>query len=144
LFAISLYIVFLLLLRGRVPVTVLWLPALLIPQILFTAGLSWLLAALGVFVRDLGQVNGFLLTIWFFLTPICYPETSLSSLPHSVTLLLSKNPIYVLVRGYRAIFLDSQAPAFGPLWKLWLVSAAMFILGHAVFYKLRKSFADIV
>jgi lipopolysaccharide transport system permease protein len=143
-FAIALYIVFLLLLRGRVPFTVIWLPALLIPQILFTAGLSWLLAALGVFVRDLGQVNGFLLTIWFFLTPICYPEKSLGSLPHSATLLLSKNPIYVLVRGYRAIFLDSQAPAPGPLWKLWVLSAAMFILGHAVFYKLRKSFADIV
>jgi lipopolysaccharide transport system permease protein len=134
----------LLLLRGSVPVTVLWLPALLIPQILFTAGLSWFLAALGVLVRDLGQVNGFLLTIWFFLTPICYPEKQLSSLPHSVTLLLSKNPIYVLVRGYRAIFLDNRAPAFGPLWKLWLLSAVVFILGHAVFYKLRKSFADIV
>jgi lipopolysaccharide transport system permease protein len=144
LFAIALYTLFLLLLRGSVPPTVIWLPALLIPQILFTAGLSWFLAALGVFVRDLGQVIGFLLTVWFFLTPICYPETSLGALPHSVTLLLSKNPIYVLVRGYRAIFLDTQAPAFGPLWKLWLLSAAMFILGHAVFYKLRKSFADII
>jgi lipopolysaccharide transport system permease protein len=143
-FAIALYTIFLLLLRGRVPLTVMWLPALLIPQILFTAGLSWLLAALGAFVRDLGQVIGFLLTIWFFLTPICYPEKSLGSLPHSVTLLLSKNPIYVLVRGYRAIFLGNQAPAFGPLWKLWLLSAVVFILGHAVFYKLRKSFADIV
>jgi lipopolysaccharide transport system permease protein len=143
-FAIILYIVFLLLLRGRVPPTVIWLPALLVPQILFTAGLSWLLAALGVLVRDLGQVSGFVLTIWFFLTPICYPEKSLGGLPHSVTLLLSKNPIYVLVRGYRAIFLGNQAPAFGPLWKLWLLSAAVFLLGHAVFYKLRKSFADIV
>jgi lipopolysaccharide transport system permease protein len=143
-FAIALYTLFLLLLRGSVPPTVVWLPALLIPQILFTAGVSWFLAAMGVFVRDLGQVNGFLLTIWFFLTPICYPEKSLSSLPHSVTLWLSKNPIYVLVRGYRAIFLDNQAPAFGPLWKLWLLSAVVFILGHAVFYKLRKSFADIV
>ena len=53
---------------------VLWLPALLIPQLLFTAGLSWFLAALGVFVRDLGQIMGFLMTIWFFVTPICYPE----------------------------------------------------------------------
>ncbi len=36
--------------------------------------LSWILAATGVFVRDLGQVIGFLLTLWFFLTPICYEE----------------------------------------------------------------------
>ena len=57
--------------------TVLWLPVLLVPQMLFTAGVSWFLAALGVFVRDLGQIIGFLLTIWFFITPICYPEEHL-------------------------------------------------------------------
>jgi lipopolysaccharide transport system permease protein len=144
LFAILLFGVFLLLLRGTVPVTALWLPMLLIPQILLTAGLCWFLAALGVFVRDLGQVIGFLLTIWFFLTPICYPEASLSPLPHFVTLLLSKNPMYVLVRGYRAILLDGHALPLSSLWKLWLLSGVVFVLGHAWFYKLRKSFADII
>jgi lipopolysaccharide transport system permease protein len=144
LFAVLLFGVFLLLLRGAVPPSAVWLPVLLIPQILLTLGLSWFLAALGVFVRDLGQVAGFLLTIWFFLTPICYPETSLGALPHFVTLWLSKNPMYVLVRGYRAILLHDQAPEFGSLWKLWLVSAVVFLLGHAWFQKLRKSFADIL
>jgi ABC-type polysaccharide/polyol phosphate export permease len=58
--------------------------------------------------------------------------------------LLSKNPIYVLVRGYRAIFLENQAPAFGPLWKLWVLAVVVSVAGHAWFYKLRKSFADIL
>ena len=58
----------------------LWLPVLIVPQILFTAGVAWFLAALGVFVRDLGQIIGFLLTLWFFLTPICYPESSLPAM----------------------------------------------------------------
>jgi lipopolysaccharide transport system permease protein len=141
LFAVALFSAFLVAIRGGVPPAVLWLPALLVPQILFTAGVSWFLAALGVFVRDLGQIMGFLLTIWFFITPICYPETSLGP---SAKLLLSKNPIYVLVAGYRSVFLENRAPAFGPLWKLWLVSAVVFVLGHAWFYKLRKSFADII
>jgi lipopolysaccharide transport system permease protein len=141
LFAVVLFCVFLLAVRGGVPPSVVWLPALLIPQVLFTAGVSWFLAALGVFVRDLGQVMGFVLTIWFFVTPICYPETSL---PPAATVLLSKNPIYVLVRGYRAILLENHAPAFGALWKLWLLSIVVFVLGHAWFYKLRKSFADMI
>ena len=141
LFAVVLFCGFLLAVRGGVPPSVVWLPALLIPQVLFTAGVSWFLAALGVFVRDLGQVMGFVLTIWFFVTPICYPETSL---PPPATVLLSKNPIYVLVRGYRAIFLENQPPAFGALWKLWLLSIVVFVLGHAWFYKLRKSFADMI
>jgi len=140
-FAVVLFCGFLLITRGAVPLTVAWLPLLVIPQILFTTGVSWFLAALGVFVRDLGQVMGFLLTLWFFLTPICYPE---SSLPPSLAPLFTKNPIYVLVRGYRAILLEHHAPEFAALWKFWLVSAGVFVLGHAWFYKLRKSFPDIV
>src|SRR5262249_54988264 len=136
-FAILLYCGFLLGVRHGIPVSVVWLPVLLVPQLMFTAGVSWLLAALGVFVRDLGQIMGFVLTLWFFLTPICYPEGS-AKLPYA------KNPIYVLVKGYRDIFLYHTAPAFGPLWKLWLLSLAVFILGHAWFYKLRKSFADLM
>jgi lipopolysaccharide transport system permease protein len=140
-FAIVLFCGFLLAARGSVPWSVVWLPALLIPQILFTAGVSWFLAALGVFFRDLGQIIGFLLTLWFFVTPICYPETSL---PPELAPLFSKNPIYILVRGYRAIFLEHHPPDFGPLWKLWLVAAVVFVLGHGWFYKLRKTFADII
>jgi len=140
-FAVVLFCAFLLVLRHGVPPTVLWLPVLLIPQVLFTAGVSWFLAALGAFVRDLGQFIGFLMTIWFFITPICYPE---DSLPPPVRVVLSKNPIFVLVKGYRAIFLESHAPQFGPLWKLWLVAFVVFVAGHAWFYKLRKSFADML
>ena len=137
LFAILLFCGFLLAFRGGLSASILWLPVLLIPQILFTAGISWFLAALGAFVRDLGQIMGFILTIWFFLTPICYRA---ASLPGWAAAVLPKNPIYVLVNGYRAILLENHAPAFGPVWKLWLLAAAVFVLGHAWFYKLRKSF----
>jgi lipopolysaccharide transport system permease protein len=140
-FALLLFAIGLFLARGAVPASVVWLPALIVPQVLFTAGICWFLGALGVFVRDLGQVIGFLLTLWFFLTPICYPE---GSLPAAALPLLAKNPMFVLVRGYRAIFLEGHAPVWGSLWKLWIASAAVFILGHAWFYKLRRSFADII
>lgn len=126
--------------RGYVPMSIVWLPVLLVPQILLTAGICWFLAGLGVFARDLAQINGFLLTLWFFLTPICYPETSL---PASTLSVLSKNPMFVLVRGYRAL-LEGRAPDLGSYWKLCLVAAAVFVLGHAWFYKLRKSFADVI
>ena len=113
----------------------------MIPQLLLTAGLCWFLAALGIFVRDLGTVMGFLLTLWFFLTPICYPE---ASLPPESLKLLALNPMLILVRGYRAIFLENHAPAFQPLAFLWFCSLAVAILGHAWFHRLRKSFADVI
>jgi len=141
-FALVVFLLALALLRGAVPLSALWLPALLVPQALLTLGICWFLAALGVYVRDLAQVNGFLLTVLFFLTPICYPE---SSLPQEALNLLSKNPLYVLVKGYRAVLLEpAGSVAFGPLWKLWAASALVFVAGHAWFYKLRKDFADVI
>lgn len=141
LFALAVFLVVLLVLRGAIPLTVCWLPVLMIPQLLFTLGLCWFIAALGAYLRDLGQIMGFVLTLWFFITPICYPETKL---PGAAAAILGKNPMFVLVRGYRAIFLEHAAPAFGPLVKLWIVAGIAFLVGHACFYKLRKSFADVI
>jgi lipopolysaccharide transport system permease protein len=111
---------------------------------MFTAGLSWFLAALGAFFRDLGQIIGFLLTIWFFLTPICYREEMLQTRAPWIAKLLFKNPMYQLVGGYRSIFLWHQAPAFEHFWKFCVLALVVFVLGHAWFYKLRKSFADML
>jgi lipopolysaccharide transport system permease protein len=127
--------------RGYVPATVVWLPLILAPQILFTLGICWFLAALGVFLRDLGQLIGFLLTLWFFLTPICYPETQM---PVAAVAILSKNPMFTLVRLYRVIFLEGHSPALHTLIKFWALSLVVFFAGYAWFYKLRRSFADIV
>ncbi len=127
--------------RGFVPASIVWLPALLIPQILLTAGLCWFLAALGVFFRDLSQINGFLLTLWFFLTPICYPE---ASLPAPALRILAKNPMFALVRAYRDTLLEGRAPSLASYGKLCVVATVVFLLGHAWFHKLRKSFADII
>jgi lipopolysaccharide transport system permease protein len=139
-FAIVLYCAFLLSIRHGLPVSIVWLPVLIVPQILFTAGVCWFLAGLGVFVRDLGQIMSYIITLWFFITPICYSEDPLKA--HAP--LLAKNPITVLVRGYRAVFLENRHPQFGPLWKLWLLGAVVAVLGHAWFYKLRKSFPDVI
>ena len=64
--------------------------------------------------------------------------------PRSGSASLTKNPIYVLVRGYRAIFLEGQAPPLERFAKLWLLSFVVFLGGYAWFYKLRKSFADVI
>lgn len=123
------------------PLTAGYLPLLLVPQVLLTMGLCWFFAALGVIFRDLGQIIGFLLTVWFFITPICYPE---SSLPENLMGVYALNPLFVLVRGYRAILLEGAPPAWQPLAWLTLGSAMVFVAGFAWFYKLKRSFADLV
>lgn len=141
LLAAILFLLILLGIRHSIPATAAWLPVLLVPQLLFTLGVCWFLAALGVFVRDLGQIMTFILPLWFFLTPICYPE---QSLPAAALVILRKNPLFVLVRAYRAVLLEHHAPELFPMLKLWAVAILVFLLGHAWFYRLRKSFADML
>lgn len=140
-FGLALFIGALLVIRGHVGLSALWLPLALIPQVLLTAGLTWFLSALAVFVRDLGQVIGYLLTVLMFLTPIFYPE---SAVPPVAAGAMKFNPIYVLVRAYRATLLEDRAPDFASLAALGAISLIVLILGHAWFYKLRKSFPDLI
>lgn len=140
-FAILLFLAGLLLFRGAVPASALWLPALLVPQVLLTVGGCWLFAALGLLFRDLAQVMGFLLTVAFFLTPICYPE---ESLPAAVKPVLALNPFLHLVRAFRDVLLEGRAPELTPFVWLCAVSALVFLGGYTVFHKLRRSFADLL
>ncbi len=60
----AIFLAGLLLARGAVSPAILWLPAILIPQLLFTLGLCWFLAALGAFIRDLRQILGLFRPLW--------------------------------------------------------------------------------
>jgi lipopolysaccharide transport system permease protein len=140
-FGMLLFALALLLIRGRVPWTVVYLPLVIVPQILLTTGIAWFLSALGVFVRDLGQVIGYLLTVLMFVTPIFYPE---EKMPKMAAHLQTVNPIFTLVHSYRAVLLENSAPDWRSLGCLALAASLIFLLGHAWFYKLRKSFADLI
>jgi lipopolysaccharide transport system permease protein len=140
-FGLILFVVALLLIRGALPWTIVYLPLVIVPQILLTAGIAWFLAALGVFARDLGQIIGYLLTLLMFITPIFYSE---QNLPQMVSGVLRKNPLFILVHSYRAVLLDTAAPDWKALGWLSLASIAAFLLGHAWFFKLRRSFADLI
>jgi lipopolysaccharide transport system permease protein len=138
------FLVFLILLvasRGSVPLTVLWAPLLIIPQLLLTLAVCWALAGLGVFLRDLGQVIGFLMTVVFFTTPICYPE---DSLPVSALPLLSKSPVFVLVKAWRAVLLESRAPDLPSLVVVCAISALACVAAHTWFSRVRRGFPDVI
>jgi lipopolysaccharide transport system permease protein len=65
-----------LLINGVLQATVLLLPLVLLPLLMFALGLGWLLASLGVFVRDISYTIGLVVQALFFLTPIFYPLAS--------------------------------------------------------------------
>jgi lipopolysaccharide transport system permease protein len=139
--AIVIFLIGLLFFRGAIPLTAFWVPVLLVPQMLFTMGLCWLFSALGLLFRDLAQITGYFLTMWFFLTPICYPE---EGLPAAIAPYMALNPIFTLVRAYRTVLLQGTAPDFVALAQLMVIALVTFVAGHALFHKLRRSFADLL
>ena len=138
---LALLCLLLLAVRGSVPATALLLPFLIVPQLLLTVGASWILSALGVFLRDLGQIIGFLLTLLFFLTPICYPE---ESLPAELAPYFRKNPVYVLVRGWRALLLSGELPPLRMMLFLYIASLIVVFVAAHIYRKLRPTFADVL
>jgi lipopolysaccharide transport system permease protein len=139
--ALIVYLFFLMATRERIPPEALWLPVVLAPQILFTLGVCWAWAALGLFARDLAQVNGFLLTLVFFLTPICYPT---EKLPAEALGILQKSPVFKLVAEYRLLFISETRPDWAVMGQLTVMSLGIFYLGYGVFRKLRPSFPDVL
>jgi len=127
--------------RHTLPTQIGWLAAILVPQVALTAGLCWFLSALGVYMRDLSQIMGFVLNLWFYLTPICYPE---SQLPANALGVLRWNPMLPLVRAYRDVLLENRAPDMIGL-GIWFIGAVVLaILAFVWFQRLRRRFADIV
>jgi len=127
--------------RQRLELTALWLPALLIPQLLFALGAAWLIASLGVFLRDISQGLTLLLMAWMYLTPIIYPE---SIVPERFRPFINFNPFTPLVRSYRRIFLDGAMPDWPGLAYFTSFALVTFVFGYWWFARTRKSFADVV
>lgn len=130
-----------LLLDGGLKATVLLLPLLLIPQLLATLGLGFLMASLGVFLRDMAQLNQLLLQAWLYLTPIFYPE---EIIPDEFDFLVKYNPMAPLIRSYRRVLLEGRMPDWRGLAVTTLFAIACFILGYWWFERTKKAFADVI
>jgi lipopolysaccharide transport system permease protein len=129
------------LIRHELHATTLYLPLLLIPQFVATVGGAWLLASLGVFIRDIVQGITLLLMAWMYLTPIIYPETIV---PEAYRPIVNLNPFTPLIRSYRLILLDGAMPDWPGLAYFAGFALAVFLFGYWWFARTRKNFADVV
>lgn len=116
-------------------------PLVILPVCLTALGGAWVLAALGVFVRDIQNVTDLGLTVLFFLTPVFYGA---ERIPEKYRVLVALNPIAHTIGWTRGVLLHGRAPDWG-LWGLFtVVSALVALAGYSVFMKSRRGFADVL
>lgn len=121
--------------------TVIFLLPLLIPLVLFTMGVTWFLASIGVFLRDVGQTTGIITTVMLFLSPVFFP---VSALPEAYRPLLHINPLTFMIEQARNILIWGKPPDWLGLGIYFVSSLFVAWLGLFWFQKTRKGFADVL
>jgi len=116
-------------------------PLVLAPLCALTLGLSWFLASLGVFLRDIGQVVIVGLQLLFFASPIIYP---LSAAPDNWQLLMRLNPLTTILEDSRRTLISGQSPEWGWWLAVTVLSIVVLQLGYVWFMKSKRVFADLV
>jgi len=120
----------------------LWFPVIVFVQLVFTLGLALLLSALTVHFRDIKDILGNLLTLWFFSTPIIY---SMQMAPEAYRWVLNINPMTHLAISYQEVlFYVGPHGHWKWLMALLVASVFVFLAGYFVFDRLRDSFAEEV
>jgi lipopolysaccharide transport system permease protein len=119
----------------------LWLPMMVLPLFIFMIGIAWLLAAIGVYLRDLSQILSMIVTALMFLSPIFYP---LSAVPEAWQSWFMLNPLAVVIEQFRQVLILQLAPDMGSLVLMYLLAITIAIVGWFSFAKLQKGFADVL
>ncbi len=125
----------------QIPVTTFWLPLVWLPLLLGCLSMNWLLSALGVYMRDLGQLIGVLVSMLMFLSAVFYP---LSALPKALQPLLGLNPLVVIIEQSRAILVRGEAPSWNYVFLGSLLMLLVCEMSYRLFQRARRGFADVL
>ena len=118
--------------------TLLWLPILIMINVMFSAGIGLVAGILNVFIRDIGQLVAIGLQFLFWLTPIVY---TINIIPESAQFVLKLNPIFWITESYHRVMVYGEGPDFAAL---SVVSILSLVLLMTAFWMFRKASPEIV
>ena len=127
--------------QGMIPISGLSLFLIFIPVVFYCLGLSWIISALGVFLRDIAAMMPAVITILMFLSAIFFPIAAIPAIWRWVAML---NPAAVLISMAR------EALVFGQWidWKMYgvqlILSLIVMMMGYVFFMKVKSAFADVL
>lgn len=123
---------------------IVWLPVLVLPLLLLSLGTAWLLAALGVFLRDVGQLSAFAVTVLLFASAVMFPAEMIVQRSPELWTVLQHNPILQIVDLARHTVLWHEPMQVRTLVQVYLFAGAVFTGGAIFFALLRRSFAEVI
>ncbi len=141
LITLTIYVFFLIATGTPFRKTFVFLPAVYIVQQIFAFALGFFISIFHVFIRDLREITGIVLQIWFWFTPIVYVY---DILPEFARKFVAYNPAFLFVQCYQDIFVFGKVPNFLQLIELTILSHAVLLAGYLIFKKLEKDIRDFI
>lgn len=141
LISLAVWLLAYLLLVGIPHVTALLIPIVILPFAIGILGLSWMLASVGVFLRDVAQTTGIITTALMFLAPVFY---SIDNVPPQFKTVILVNPATFIIQEAREVLVWGHVPDWYGLGIYTITSILMAWLGYWWFQKTRKGFADVL
>lgn len=127
--------------NGYLHWTVVFTPLVILPLVILTIGLAWILASLGVFLRDVGQTIVIVTTVLMFLSPVFYP---VDAVPQRFRVFIMANPLTFVIEQAREVLVWGHAPDWVGLGIYTVAATVVAWMGYAWFQKTRKGFADVI
>lgn len=127
--------------HGLIHWTWLLIPFIFLPFVVMMAGIMWILASLGVFLRDLRQLMQFVATAFMFLSPVFYPMDRLSD---GMQFLKFVNPLVIIIEQSRVVLFEGLMPDWFLMAGYYLVASVVAALGYYFFVRSKPAFADVI
>lgn len=127
--------------HGTLQWTLFWLPVVVLPYLVLLLGITWGLAALGVYLRDITQITGLLTIILMFLSPVFYPA---SALPERFRGIFNLNPLTLIIEQARDVVLNGVSPDLLSLGLYFVLSCVVCVMGFRMFSIMKRGFADVL
>ena len=140
-FGVSSVVIVLLMAYYRIPPTpaIVLLPVVLLVQVLFTAGMSLLLAMSNLFYRDVKYLFEIVLTVWMFVTSVLYPV----ELVHGkLGMAMRLNPMTPIIDGYRDVLFKGVSPFTPSFGVAAVISVLLFTFAWLMFHRAEFQFAE--
>jgi lipopolysaccharide transport system permease protein len=141
LISIGVLILFRLIVGSGFSITTLLFPVVIAPLLLFSLGVAWFLAAVGVYLRDVSQTIGLAMTALMFVSPIFFP---INALPEKYQILVYLNPLSFIIEQGREVLIFTHFPNWGGLLIYYMFGSVSALLGFTWFQKVRTGFADVL
>ena len=139
--SLSVLLVAFVIFNGFLHWTIIFAPLIFFPLIVVTLGIAWMLAAIGVFLRDVSQTISMLTTVLMFLSPVFYP---VSAVPEEFRPFIMSNPLTFIIEQAREVLIWGHLPNWLGLGLYTIAAIAVAWIGFILFQKTRKGFADVL